>query len=305
MRVRLLGTAAGGAFPQWNCNCGNCQVARTNPLRAKPRTQSCIAISSDGARWFLVNASPDIRIQIEAFPPLWPPNHSRRGTGIAGVLLTNADLDHTLGLLSLREGSKLVVHSTAAVREALNEGLNVQAVFDSYCGIEWREPPNDLSPLLDCNAEPSGLLYAAFVVAGKPPRYRPGVAPSIGDAVGYRFVDATTGGRLVVLPDMAAIDENVMQEITDSDILLLDGTFFDNDEMRRAGVGSATVSEMGHLPVGGGDGSLARIAKLVSTNRIYVHVNNTNPMLLEDSPQRAEVEAKGVKIGYDGMEFSL
>jgi pyrroloquinoline quinone biosynthesis protein B len=299
MRVRLLGTAAGGAFPQWNCNCGNCHIARTNPTRAKPRTQSCIAISGDGTQWFLINASPDIRIQIESFPPLWPPTANRRGTGVAGILLTNADLDHTLGLLSLRETGPLAVYATADVRRALVEGLNLDAVFNAYAGIAWHTPPETLSPLA------STLHYAAFPIPGKPPRYRPGVAPSAGDAVGYKIIDNSTGGQLVVLPDLASIDDAVMNQIKDANVLLLDGTFFTDDEMRQTATGNATASQMGHQPVGGINGSLARIAALRNITRVYVHINNTNPMLLEDSPQRAAVEATGVVIGYDGMEFSL
>jgi len=299
MRVRLLGTAAGGAFPQWNCNCANCQIARTDPTRAKPRTQSSIAVSADPAQWFLINASPDIRIQIESFPSLLPSPTIRRGTAVSGILLTNADLDHTLGLLSLRETGPLTVHATAAIRRALVDGLNLDAVFNSYAGISWCVPPLTLSPLS------SALSYKAFPVPGKPPRYRPGVPPSSGDAVGYVIVDPQTGGKLVAVPDLGAIDDTVLREIQSSKLLLIDGTFFTADEMPQTATGSASASQMGHLPVGGANGSLAALAELRGITRVYLHINNTNPMLLEDSPQRAAVEAAGVIIGYDGMEFSL
>jgi len=262
-------------------------------------------LSGDGEKWFLVNASPDVRAQIEAFKPLWPPAASRRGSGIAGVFLTNADLDHTLGLLCLREGARLVVHSTAEVRNALMHGLNVHTIVNSYCGIEWREPAFALAAVRDPDGALTGLQYAAFAVPGKPPRYRGGIAPSSGDAVGYRFHDEATGGRLVVVPDLAATDAAVLHEMSNADLLLLDGTFFDEDEMQRSGAGQATAFDMGHLPVGGPEGSLVKIAKFGDVTRIYVHLNNTNPMLLEDSPQRAEVEANGVTIGYDGMEFTV
>jgi pyrroloquinoline quinone biosynthesis protein B len=305
MRIRLLGTAAGGGFPQWNCNCTNCRTARLDPATATPRTQSCIAVSSDGRRWFLVNASPDIRSQIESFPPLHPPAGSVRGTGIAAVLLTNADLDHVLGLFNLRESGPLVVHATAAVRRSLTGGLNLDAVLNSYNGIEWREPPGELAALNAQDGTPSGIDYAAFVVPGKPPRYCHDAQPSPGDAVGYRFVDQSTGGRAVVIPDLAGFDEVVMRQTENADLLLLDGTFFDADEMSRAGTGRATAAQMGHVPVGGPDGSLARIAGMGGGRRVYVHVNNTNAMLLENSPQRADIEAAGVQIGADGMEFTL
>jgi pyrroloquinoline quinone biosynthesis protein B len=304
MRVRLLGTAAGGAFPQWNCGCGNCRIARDGSGRAARRTQSCIAVSADQRRWFLINASPDVRVQIESFPPLLAPAGATRGTGIAGILVTNADLDHTLGLLVLREDARLVVHATDSVRLSLNEGLNLDAILKSYCGVEWRRPPRVLAPLLDREGNPSRLQYAAFAVPGKPPRYRAGVAHSPQDAVGYRIVDESSGGRLVVIPDLAAFDDNVLREIANADILLLDGTFFTEDEMRVSGAGTATAAEMGHVPVGGANGSLARIAEFADVTRVYVHVNNTNPILIEDSPQRALVQASGVIVGSDGMEFS-
>jgi pyrroloquinoline quinone biosynthesis protein B len=305
MQIRLLGTAAGGGFPQWNCGCANCRTARTDPTAAIPRTQSCIAVSPDGLRWFLVNASPDIRSQIESFPPLHPPTGVIRGTGIAAVLLTNADLDHVLGLFNLRESGPLVVHASPAVRRSLNDGLNLDAVLGSYNGIEWREPPGDLAPLNYPNGTPSGIHYAALVVPGKPPRYCPDAKPSPGDAVGYRFVDTTTGGRAVVIPDLGGLDEVVIHEIGNADLLLLDGTFFDADEMTRAGVGHATAAQMGHVPIGGPLGSLARIAVLTAVRRVYVHINNTNPILLENSPQRSAVESAGIEIGLDGMHFDL
>jgi pyrroloquinoline quinone biosynthesis protein B len=307
MRVRLLGTAAGGGFPQWNCGCANCRGVRAGTLRATPRTQSCVAVSADGVRWFLVNASPDVARQLESFPPLLPPAGCARGSGVAGVLLTGADLDHTLGLLILREGRRLAVHAMAAVREALSRDFNVDAVLSRYCGIEWREPPTaeGLTDLRDAAGRPSGLRYAAFPLAGKPPRYSSRPTPGPGDAVGYRFVDAATGGRLVCVPGLAALDDVILRQLADCDLLLLDGTFWSNDEMSRAGVGAATAGEMGHLPVGGPGGSLAHIAPLPVRHMVYVHINNTNPMLVDDSPERRAVESAGVTVGSDGMEFTL
>jgi pyrroloquinoline quinone biosynthesis protein B len=304
MRVHLLGTAAGGAFPQWNCNCRNCDWVRTGRGKAAARTQSCIAISSDEHRWFLVNASPDIRVQIESFPPLRPLVGSRRGTSIAGVLLSSADLDHTLGLLNLREGGPLVVHASGAVRRTLVDGINIDGVLSSYNGLEWREPPSAPAPLKYPDGSSSGIEYSAFAVPGQPPRYHR-AENSEGQTLGYRFVDAATGGRLVVIPGLAAFDRPVDVAADGSDLLLLDGTFFSDDEMRRAGTGTATAREMGHVPVGGTLGSLARIAAMNHVKRIYVHINNTNPMLLDDSPERALVEGAGVEIGCDGMDFSL
>ena len=303
MRVHLLGTAAGGGFPQWNCNCATCRGARA--MRARPRTQSCVALSADGRSWFLLNASPDLRVQIESFAPLRPAG-SVRGTAVEGVLLTNADLDHTLGLFLLREGERLAIHATRTVRRALAEGLALPAVLASFCRADWIEPPAELAPLCRRDGTPSGLLYAALSVPGKPPRYLDGrAAPSAGTSVGYRIVDEATGGRLVFLPDVAALDEAVLAALRDCDAVLFDGTFWSQDEMRSMGVGTASAADMGHLPVGGPDGSLVRLAELPVSLKIYIHINNTNPILLDESPERRAVEAGGVAVGYDGWDFSL
>ncbi|HTU20571.1 MAG TPA: pyrroloquinoline quinone biosynthesis protein PqqB [Gemmataceae bacterium] len=305
MQVRLLGTAAGGGFPQWNCGCVNCEGVRRGTIRARPRTQSCVAVSADGRRWFLLNASPDVRVQIESFAPLLP-RGSVRGTGIQGIVLTNADLDHTLGLLVLREGGRLSVHATSSVRRALDEGLHLSEVLDRYGGVDWRQPPTSAAPLACADGTLSGLSYAAFPVPGKLPRYREGRAsPSGEDTVGYQLVDESTGKRLVYVPGLAALDRDVLTRLQTADVVLLDGTFWSDDEMRTAGAGSTSAREMGHLPVGSEDGSLTTLASLPAARKIYVHINNTNPILREDSPERQAVENAGVEVGWDGMEFTL
>ena len=252
MRIRLLGTAAGGGFPQWNCNCFNCGGVRAGTVRARPRTQSSVALSPDGRHWFLLNASPDVRGQIESFAPLLPA-HAVRGTGVTGILLTNADLDHTLGLLILREGHSLVVHATMAVRRALCEDLRMEAILSRYGGVDWREPPGELTPL----------------------------------------------------PNVAALNESVLAELRASDVLLLDGTFWSEHEMQAAGAGTLSASEMGHVPIGGADGSLAHIAGLPAQLKIYLHINNTNPILREDSAERQAIETAGAVVGVDGQVFTL
>jgi pyrroloquinoline quinone biosynthesis protein B len=306
MRVRLLGTAAGGGFPQWNCNCRNCSGVRSGALQALPRTQSCVAISADNRRWFLLNASPDVRIQVESFAALLPGPDLIRGTSLESVLLTNADLDHVLGLFMLREGSGLQVHASGRVRRALSERLNVDRVLEHYCGVAWHEAPLEVRPLPGADGKVSGLLFCAFPVPGKLPRYvETSSSPAPGDVIAYRFVDESTGGRLLFMPDVAALDDRTLNEMSDCDALLLDGTFWSEDEMRVMGVGEDSASRMGHLPVGGASGSLARIAGLPIRRRIYIHINNTNPMLVEGSAERAAVEAAGVQVGWDGMEFTL
>ncbi len=227
-----------------------------------------------------------------------------RGTGIEGILLTNADLDHTLGLTLLREGNHLVVHATTAVRRALTEGLRLEAILSCYGGVTWREPPTELAPLLGRAGTPSGLRYAAFPVPGKLPRYREGsAAPSDADTVGYRFEDEKTKGRLVFMPNVAALSDSVLRQLRASDAVLLDGTFWSEQEMPALGAGTLGASAMGHLPIDGAGGSLAQIAGLPVRLKVYLHINNTNPILCEGSPERQTVEGAGVIVGDDGQEF--
>jgi pyrroloquinoline quinone biosynthesis protein B len=306
MRVRLLGTAAGGGLPQWNCNCRNCRGVRSGALQVLTRTQSSVAISADDRRWFLLNASPDVRIQIESFPSLLPALDRVRGTSLEGVLLTNADLDHVLGLFILREGSRLRVYASASVKQALSQGLKLDSVLEHYCGVSWCEPPLKISPLLGADGNASGVLYCAVPVRGKLPRYlQEGASPAVGNVVAYRFVDESTGGRLLFMPDVAALDDRTLDEMRNCDALLIDGTFWSENEMLEMGVGGDSASEMGHVPVSGATGSLASIASLPIPHKIYIHINNTNPMLIEHSVERATVEAAGVQIGWDGMELVL
>jgi len=233
MRVRLLGTAAGGGFPQWNCNCINCQGVRSGLVLSRSRTQSCVAISADDQHWFLLNASPDIRTQLLSFPPLSPPPGASRGAAIEGIFLTDADLDHTLGLFVLREGSPLTIYATLPIYHALTEGLNLHSTLMRYCPVEWRNPALALSTLCYADGTASGLQYAAFPIAGKPPRYiEHRVASQAGERVGYRFHDEKTGGRLLFLPGVAVLDETVKAQMRDCDGLLLDGTFWSEQEMQ-------------------------------------------------------------------------
>jgi pyrroloquinoline quinone biosynthesis protein B len=306
MRVHLLGTAAGGGFPQWNCFCANCQGLRAGTVRASSRTQSCVAISGDDRHWFLLNASPDIRQQIELFAPLGAPSGVRRGSSIEGILLTDADLDHSLGLFLLREGEPLEVYSSAIVRSALSSGLALDRVLNCYCGLNWHEPPQELTPLLCRDGSPSGLRFAAYPLAGKPPRYREGRAvPQMGDRLGYRIVDERTGNCLLFLPGLAGFDGLTATYMRQCQALLLDGTFWSEHEMTEREVGAQTASQMGHLPVGGTAGSLAYIAPLSIPQKVYMHINNTNPMLNEDSPEYEAVRAAGVIVGWDDLELMV
>jgi pyrroloquinoline quinone biosynthesis protein B len=279
-----------------------CLAAREGA--ARPRYQASIAVSADGQRWFLLNASPDVRFQIEAFAPLRPPRGAVRGSGIDTVLLTNADLDHTLGLLLLREGGRLRVYASSPTRRSLQAGLRLPALLEAYGGADFVEPPKRLEPLPLADGAPSGLRFQAFAVPGKPPRYLESKRPFTRyDNVGYRIEDAASGGRLLFIPDLGAIDAAVERQLEACDALLFDGTFWDEREMLP--LGGRAAGAMAHLPVGGPEGSLRMLAALPIPRKVYLHINNSNPMLLAHSPERELVEAAGLVIGEDGMEFEL
>jgi pyrroloquinoline quinone biosynthesis protein B len=324
MQIRLLGTAAGGGVPQWNCHCAVCREARAGSGRVRARTQSSVAISADGRSWFLLNASPDIRAQIENFPPLQPAGRTPRNSPIEAVLLTNADLDHTLGLLLLREGERLRIHATQSVRLALSEGISFEGALGSFCGTEWIEPPTEAAPLLRRDGSTSGLRYEAIPLSGKPPRFFRAEAsgaigavptgksaiqqarkPALQHVVGYRITDEKTGGRLLFLPDVAELNETLLRLLPECDAMLFDGTFWSETEMRDHGIGTLVAADMGHAPISGAAGSLKVLAELKLRHKIYTHINNTNPILMEDSPECAAVKAAGCGVGRDGMEIEI
>ena len=297
MWVRVLGAAAGGGFPQWNCGCPQCRVVRDGSRPCRSRTQSSVAVSADYQRWFLLNASPDIRAQIESFPALQP--GGIRHSPLEAVLLTDAELDHTLGLLLLREGGGLVVHATEATRDTLYDGTALLRTLEAYCPVEWRPvvPGADV-PLGD------GLSYRAFdVPTTKRPRF--GSGPREGRVVGYRLTDGRSGRALVHLPVLQELTPAVCAQLEDCACLLVDGTCWSDDELVRLGRGSRTAREMGHLPISGPGGSLEQLAALPIERRVYVHVNNTNPILLEDSPERRAVEERGLEVAVDGLELEV
>jgi pyrroloquinoline quinone biosynthesis protein B len=243
---------------------------------------------------------------MESCAPLGPPSGEVRGSALEGVLLSNADLDHTLGLFILREGPRLPVYASGPIRRALEEGLRLTPVLEGYAGLEWRRASEENKPLLTRDRKPSGLSVAFLPVPGKPPRYLgsvPRMAP--GDSVVMRIRDEKTGGELLYAPGVFRVDAEFLAMCREATLLLLDGTFFTEDEMSRSGTGSLTATRMGHHPVGGPDGSLERIRTLPIRHKVYVHINNTNPMLDEDSPEHAQVRRAGVAVGWDGLEFTL
>jgi pyrroloquinoline quinone biosynthesis protein B len=296
--VRVLGSAAGGGFPQWNCACPGCRAVRDGSRPARPRTQSSIAVSADGREWFLFNASPDIRVQLESFPALRPA--ADRTVPLRAVLLTDAELDHTLGLLLVREGHGVELHATEAVHDTLRDGSSLLRTLEAYCPVVWRPviPGADV-PLAD------GLWYRAFDV---PTTKRARFGPTAGTAgkgrvVGYRLTDERTGRALVYLPSAQELT-GVLDQLDDCACLLVDGTCWRDDELIGLGLAGKTAREMGHLPIDGPGGSLARLAPLPIGRTIYTHINNTNPILLEDSPERRVVEQHGMEVAVDGLELS-
>jgi pyrroloquinoline quinone biosynthesis protein B len=294
MQVRILGSAAGGGFPQWNCRCPTCQAARGG-TEAHPRTQSSIAVRGAEGPWFVANASPDLRQQLEGLAI--DREDGVRASPVAGVLLTDAEIDHTAGLLLLRESATpLTVYGTEEVRRALTEGYPVLPILAHYSGVEWRtlEGPLGLAG--------SSLEVESFPAGGDAPRYF--VSAEV-QASGLVFRDPATGGVLTYLPGLARLDDDVLGRLVASDVVLVDGTFWRDDELARLGISERTARQMGHVPLSGPDGSLAALARLGRPRVILVHINNTNPVLLERSPERAAVAAAGAEVAHDGLEIEV
>ena len=297
MWVRVLGAAAGGGSPQWNCNCPQCRAVRDDSRPYRSRTQSSVAVSADYRRWFLLNASPDIRAQIESFPALHP--RGIRDSPLQAVLLTDAELDHTLGLLLLRESEDLEIHATAAVHETLSSGTSLLKTLGAYTDIEWRRVDTETEVSLA-----DGLSYQAFPVpTNKQARFGTGEGEE--DVVGYRITDAHTGRVLVYIPGAQKLTASVRAQLEDCTCLLFDGTCWQDDELIRLGIAGKTSRDMGHLPISGDDGSLEQLAPLPIGRKIYIHINNTNPILLEDSPERRIVEEHGLEVAADGLELEI
>jgi pyrroloquinoline quinone biosynthesis protein B len=300
--VVLLGTAAGGGFPQWNCWCPSCRIARTDPHRAHPRTQSSAAISADGIRWFLLNASPDVREQLSRLPAATPTG--MRHVPVEGILPTDAELDHTLGIALLREGRLLQLYATRAVVEVLNEDSRILPVTFAFARVRVTELAlEEAAPLRYHDGSASGIAVTPFAVAGDPPRFARRDLP--GHTVGLFLEDTRTGGTLAFVPGCGALEPALLARLAGADALLFDGTFWTDDEMIRLGLSDRTARQMDHLPVSGPTGSLAALSRLPCRHRVYTHINNSNPMLIEDSPERLEVLAAGLLVGDDGMRFSV
>jgi pyrroloquinoline quinone biosynthesis protein B len=300
MIVQLLGSAAGGGVPQWNCACRQCAGAHSGHIEM--RTQSSVALSANGHHWVLVNASPDLRSQL--IDSKWRPHPNTRGTAIEAILLTDADLDHTLGLFLLREDeSPLSIHTSIAIKEAVERGLRLTEVLGRYCGVQWFTAPSAFEPLLCRNGAESRLEYKAVEIEGPGPRYRRSNHRSC--RVFYVVREPATGRSILLAPAVGKLEPQLLKELSRADAILFDGTFWSNDDFEKSGVSSRSPGELlrSHLPIL--DGSLKTLAAQRAKHKIYIHINNTNPILWADGPERRLLEKIGIQVAEDGMTIEL
>ncbi len=315
MLVHVLGCTAGGGFPQWNCNCGNCAGVRDGRPSLKARTQSSIAISSDGRAWVLINASPDIRAQIEAFPALRP-RRAIRDSAIAAIVLIDGQLEHCAGLLSLYQGGGLSsgermigptlnVYCTDALGEDLTTTLAVFPLLERYCGVNRHRIDIDTgAQWLIPQAE--GLRFLAVPVKSRAPIYSPHREnPHRGDTIALWVEDLRSRRALLYAGALGEVEPEVLRRMEQADCVFVDGTFWSDQETAALGISPVLSHQRGHLPVAGPGGMIEVLRPLKRPRKILTHVNNTNPILDETSPERAQLALEGVEVAYDGMEFEL
>jgi pyrroloquinoline quinone biosynthesis protein B len=302
----VLGAAAGGGFPQWNSNAEGCRRARSGDPAAPARTQASLAVSADGNSWFLLNASPDLRRQIELAPMLHP-REGLRSSPIAGVVLTGGDVDAIAGLLTLRERQALTVYATSRVLAVLDANPIFEVLARDVVARQAVTLEQETRLSLP-DGTPGGLSIEAFAVPGKVPLYleTAGAAPPIvegEETVGLKVSDGRHS--LFFIPGCAAVTDALARRLDGADLVFFDGTLFTDDEMIRSGTGRKTGRRMGHISNTGADGALAAFAPLKIGRKIFIHINNTNPILLADAPERRIVEAAGWEVAFDGMRVTL
>ena len=297
MECLVLGAAAGGGFPQWNCNCSQCARARRGDPKARPRTQVGMAVSADNEHWLLIGASPDLRQQILQNSQL-SPRQGARHSPIAGVVLTSADVDGIAGLLVLREQQKLKIYAAAAILEILRSNRLFEVMDPSLVERIEIEPGMPVDTGI-------GLSLTVLTMPGKIPLYQEDRSSRTAQAGATYAARVEAAGRVAVIASACAeVTDDVLAKLADADALFFDGTVFTDDEMQTAGVGTKTGRRMGHVPVSGDDGSMKRLHGLPA-RKIYFHINNTNPLLLDDSTERGLAESSGYEIAYDGMQISV
>lgn len=310
MIIRILGSAAGGGFPQWNCNCRNCADVRVGKPGLSPRTQSSLAVSRNGREWILLNASPDLRQQINATPQLGSqPDGGLRNSPIKAVVLTNGDVDHIAGLINLREVEPLSIYGSKRVLDT----LAANSIFNVLSGeVVYRHelPLGKTTPLFAAQGS-LGLTVTPFDVPGKVALYLedasqgPGFGTQSGDTIGLEVADPQTGKSFFYIPGCAALDEPLRKRLAGAALVFFDGTLYCDDEMIVQGLLNKTGARMGHISISGDHGSIAAFADLGVARKVYVHINNSNPVLDDNSSEHAAVVAAGWQVGYDGMEITL
>lgn len=308
MNIIVLGSAAGGGFPQWNCNCRHCAGVRSGTIAATARTQSSIAVSNDGNHWVLINASPDILVQLRATPALHPAAGGR-DSRIAAVMLMDAQIDHVTGLLMLREGQPLPLYCTRPVWDDLNTSLPLAPVLAHYCTVRWHElgilgDGPGMVPLEVPGVD--GVRFTPLALSSKAPPYSPHRnAPVVGDNIGLLIEDIASGKTVFYAPGLGMIEPQVDAAMRRADCVLVDGTFWRADEMMALGYSHKSAADMGHLHQAGPDGMIAVLDALPTQRKILIHINNTNPILDEDSAERATLAQHGIEVAFDGMEMTL
>ncbi len=304
MKIHVLGSAAGGGFPQWNCNCSNCYGIRNGKVSASRRTQSSIAVSINEEQWLLLNASPDIHTQFENFPDIHP-KKGLRDTGVAAVILVDSQINHSSGLLALREGCPIDVYTTEVVQQDLTTVFPVFSMLEHWNGgIRWHNLELDNKPFQIDAVD--NLQITPVVLSGKGSPYSSHPSNALaGNNTGLYIEDLEYGGTLFYAPRIGEQEPHLNYYFENADCVLVDGTFWREDEMIEAGVGTAMAREMGHLPQSGDGGMIQYLRNFPDTRKILIHINNTNPILIENSPQRDILRNKNIEVAYDGMEISL
>lgn len=309
MHVRVLGSAAGGGFPQWNCHCTGCRRARAGDPAVKPRTQASLAVSADGRRWVLLNASPDLPAQLRDHAILHPDHHGpARNSPVSAVVISGGDIDCIAGLLTLREGHEFRLYAQDFVG-AILQANQVFSVMNPALVRQEALPQARAIALRDAAGDYLGLHVEAFAVPGKLPLYQEAgrdlsALVSSESVIGLAVRD-DAGGTLLFIPGCAAVTADILRRAQASAVMFFDGTLWHDDEMIEAGLSPKTGARMGHMSVSGASGTLAAFSKLTRTRKIFIHINNTNPILCDDSPEAETVRKSGWDVAYDGMEVML
>lgn len=306
MYILILGSGAGGGVPQWNCHCDNCAGCRNNTLPVRERTQSSIAVSSNRKDWVLINASPDIRQQINQSPLLWPADGQQRGTAIKSIILTDSQIDHTTGLLTLREGLPLPVYCTDVVYEDLSTAFPVFPMLKHWHGgLQRHAIGTTHKPGFQVDGVTGLTFHPVVLESNAPPysKYRDNIVD--GNNIGLQIVDDTTGKSVFYAPGCVQASELVKNMLKQSSCALFDGTLWLDDEMIQKGFSNRLGSQMGHMPVNGPDGTVALLQEYDIERKILIHINNTNPVLDESSTANAYLRDNGIELAYDGMQITI